>query len=83
VPLLRQAEEGAPVTLECTCGDKLPTPLVGYGDGGASITCRCGVTYTASIDVGVMWRRQRELGAEVARLTRIADAMALAARGGS
>ena len=68
--------------LECSCGERLPTPLAGNGDGCA-IICGCGVTYTATIDVGLMWRRQRELVAQVARLTAIADAMALAAIGGS
>jgi hypothetical protein len=80
VPILREAADGAPVTLECACGEKLPTPLAGYGDG-CTVSCRCGVTYTATVDIGAMWRRQRELVAEVSRLTGIADAIALAATG--
>lgn len=54
-------------SIECSCGGlTLPCPIP--GSGGGEMTCRCGVKYTATIDVVLLHRRVQELMREVKSL---------------
>ena len=64
------------MNLECACGEKGSLPML-----GVPFACRCGITYTATVNVEEMHRRQRALVREVEGLTKFVEAMKQGAGG--